>query len=443
MTLMERARSVEQMREREQEARPRLTVEDLRQGVLKRISMEDLMRIVKENPERARSELRAACRQTFVDVRWSELDYDEKRRLVDDLVATVFGFGPIESLLNDETVTEIMINGAAGVYYEREGKIHRSSLAFESDEQVRIMIDRIVGPLGRRIDESSPMVSARLPQGHRMHAIIPPISPDGPVVTIRMFAKRVMTLEEMVERGSFDSSMQTLLDWAVKARKNVVVSGGTGSGKTTLLNALSCRIPHDERILTIEDSAELKFTEHPHVVRLEARQRNAEGTGEVTIRDLVINALRMRPDRIVVGECRGGEALDMLQAMGTGHDGSLTTLHANSTRDVVERMVTLVRYAVDLPVDAIEAQIGNAFDLVVQTSRAASGARYVAEVAEARFDYETRRCQIIPLYRRLPHEEEGVWLSAPSWLHEVEEKRVATAEEVSRWSSVLCADSDQ
>jgi pilus assembly protein CpaF len=260
------------------------------------------------------------------------------------------------------------------VFIERKGRLQAvPDIAFETHEQVRSLIDRILSPLGRRIDESSPLVSARLPQGHRVHAVLPPLALDGPHLTIRAFTQRVLTLEELQSGESFEAAVAQLLRWAVAARKSLAVIGGTGSGKTTLLNALSIHIPEGERIITIEDAAELKFNEHPHVVRLEARAANAEGLGEVSIRELVVNALRMRPDRIIVGECRADEAIDMLQAMNTGHDGSLTTLHANSPHEAVDRLVTMVRYAVDLPLDAIEAQIGNAFDLFVQTARLPHG----------------------------------------------------------------------
>lgn len=434
--LLERARMVEDARKQPVEE-VRLTVDDLRRSVWRHVSLDSVRRMMEENPERAKAELRAACKQAFVDANWAQLDFEEKQRLVNELLDHVFGMGPLESLIRDESVTEIMVNGAKSVYCERNGKLERCGFAFSSDDQVRMLIDRILGPLGRRIDEASPMVSARLPQGHRVHAVLPPLALDGPALTIRAFARKVLTLDEMVRRGSFDDRMARLLRWAVLARKSIAVSGGTGSGKTTLLNALSCEIPHGERIVTIEDAAELKFETHPHVVRLEARPRNAEGIGEVTIRDLVINSLRMRPDRIVVGECRGGEALDMLQAMNTGHDGSLTTLHANSSRDVVERMVTMVRYAVDLPVDAIEAQIGSAFDLVVHVARSSAGMRYVAEVIEVGFDRDLRRCSMRRLYSRSSGENCGSWEACPAWLDELPERGLASDEEVTAWKQRL------
>ncbi len=411
----------------------RLTTEELRRAVHKKVPFESIATIMADSPERARNELRAACRQVLSDTRWSQLSSVEKARLTEELIDLVFGMGPIEGLIYDESVTEIMVNGARSIYFERDGKLHRSNLAFESDEQVRVLIDRIIGPLGRRIDESSPMVNARLPQGHRVNAVIPPLALDGSLLTIRAFTRHVMTLEEMAAGGSFNQDVMTFLRWLIVARKNVVVSGGTGSGKTTMLNALSCLISHDERIITVEDSAELKFLDHPHVVRLEARPRNAEGEGEVTIRDLVTNALRMRPDRIIVGECRGGEALDMLQAMNTGHDGSLTTLHANTPVDVIDRMVTMVHYAVNLPVEAIEAQIGSAFDYIVQVARAPDGGRYVSEISEVFFDRETRRCEISGVYSRDPRKAEGVWHHTPSLFKDLVSHDLATQEEVRSW----------
>lgn len=435
MTLMERVRVAQDLSAHAHaaEGAGRCSVEDLRREVQKRISLEAIAVVMASNPERARNELRTACRGVLAEARWADLSPAEKSRLVEELVDVVFGMGPIEGLIYDESITEIMVNGSRSVYFERDGKLERSELSFESDEQVRVLIDRIIGPLGRRIDESSPMVDARLPQGHRVNAVIPPVSPDGPVLTIRAFSRRVMTLEEMVRRGSFDDDMRIFLGWLVTARKNVVVSGGTGSGKTTLLNALSCLIPHTERVITIEDSAELKFEEHPHVVRLEARPRNAEGEGEITIRDLVVNALRMRPDRIIVGECRAGEALDMLQAMNTGHEGSLTTLHANSPEDVVERMVTMVRYAVNLPIDAIEAQIGSAFDFIVQVAREPGGKRYMAQIAEVSFNRAERCCVIERVYEHEMFAEVGAWQRRPAVLDELIERRVALEQEVKAW----------
>ena len=279
------------------------------------------------------------------------------------------------------------------------------------------------------------MVDARLPQGHRVNAVIPPIAPDGPVLTIRKFASRVLTLEDLQAKGCMPEEVLTLLMWAVRARKSIAVSGGTGAGKTTLLNALSCCIPESERIITIEDSAELRFLTHPDVVRMEARPANAEGRGRVTIRDLVTNALRMRPDRIVVGECRGPEALDMLQAMNTGHEGSLTTLHANSPGEVVSRLTTMVRYAADIPVEVVEAYIARALNVVVQMTRGLDGRRYISQVACMGYDEESRRPVVEPVYR-VPlgaPEGAGEWLRAPAWVDDLPVLGVAETQEVESW----------
>lgn len=397
------------------------------------VPIDDIATMMFESPDRARNELKSACRRAFEDPVWATLSDERRRGLVDELIDATFGFGPLEALLADGSVTEIMVNGPQDIYYERDGRLFRSDQSFPDEEHIRALIDRVLGPLGRRIDEASPLVNARLPEGHRVHAVIPPLAIDGPVLTIRKFAQRVMTLEDMQTAGSLDQVMLRFLTWTVRARKSIAVSGGTGSGKTTLLNALSCVLPEDERIITIEDSAELRFLEHAHVVRLEARPRNAEGTGEVTIRDLVTNALRMRPDRIVVGECRGPEALDMLQAMNTGHDGSLTTLHANSPADAVARLATMVRYAVDLPVDVIEANVASAFDVVVQTARALDGSRFVSEVAEFSFDEDRRRCVVKSLFRRAVSQRRGTWVAAPSWLDDLVERGVAEEGEVKSW----------
>lgn len=414
-------------------------LEQLKEHIQAFVSIDEIAAIMAQQPSRARNELKSACRQAFEGAAWAGVSERERQRLTDDLIDTVFGFGPLEPLLADESVTEVMVNGPSDVFFERDGRLCRSGQRFADEGQLRALIDRVLGPLGRRVDEASPMVNARLPEGHRVHVIIPPLALDGPVMTVRKFAKRVMTLDDMQATGSFDDTVRTFLVWAVRTRKSIAVSGGTGSGKTTLLNALSCELSPSERIITIEDSAELRFLEHPHVVRLEARPRNAEGTGEVTIRDLVINALRMRPDRIVVGECRGAEALDMLQAMNTGHDGSLTTLHANSPSDVVSRLATMVRYAVDLPVDVIESNVASAFDVVVQTARALDGSRFVSDVAELAYDGEKRCCAVRALFARGVAEPVGRWAALPSWIDEVAEKGVAGFEEVERWKRSSCS----
>jgi len=290
--------------------------------------------------------------------------------------------GPIEDLLADESVTEIMVNGPAHVYVERHGRLELTDLQFLDDASVMAVIERIVSPLGRRIDESQPYVDSRLADGSRVNAIIPPLALSGPTVTIRKFAKRALTVEDFIRYGTWTHNAAEFMRACVRMRKNIIVAGGTGSGKTTLLNLLSGFIPEAERIVTVEDAAELKLVQ-PHVVRLEARPPNIEGRGAVTIRDLVKNCLRMRPDRIIVGECRGGEALDMLQAMNTGHDGSLTTVHANSPRDVISRLETMVLMSgMELPSRAIREQIASAVDIVIHESRLADGSRKVVAISE-------------------------------------------------------------
>jgi pilus assembly protein CpaF len=310
------------------------------------------------------------------------LSRQERQRLFEQIVAEILGFGPIEPLLADESITEIMVNGPNKIYIERKGKLEKVNLTFESDDHLMRIIDRIVSPLGRRIDESSPYVDARLPDGSRVNAIIPPLALNGPTLTIRKFSKTPLTVDDLIRFGSITPEAVEFLRACVIARLNIIVSGGTGSGKTTFLNILSGFIPDDERIITVENAAELQLRQE-HVVTLESRPANIEGKGEVSIRDLVINCLRMRPDRIVVGECRGGEALDMLQAMNTGHDGSLTTAHANSPRDTLSRLETMVLMAgMDLPVRAIREQVASAVDLIIQQSRMQDGSRKVINITE-------------------------------------------------------------
>ncbi|MDE2246739.1 MAG: Flp pilus assembly complex ATPase component TadA [Xanthomonadaceae bacterium] len=302
--------------------------------------------------------------------------------LIEAAVNEAVGLGPLESLLADDTVSEIMVNRYDQIFVERAGKLQESEIVFSSDQAVQSAIERIVAPLGRRIDESSPMVDGRLKDGSRVNAVIPPLSLKGPSLTIRKFSKRKLQAQDMVNYGSATMDMMNFLKLAVEQRKNVLISGGTGSGKTTLLNILSNYIPDDERVVTVEDAAELKLSQ-PNLVSLEARPANVEGKGLVSIRDLVRNCLRMRPDRIVVGECRGGEALDMLQAMNTGHDGSLTTVHANAPRDTLARLEVMVLMAgMDLPVAAIRQQIASAIDLIVQQQRMSDGTRKITHISE-------------------------------------------------------------
>ncbi|MBM7623019.1 CpaF family protein [Sporohalobacter salinus] len=306
----------------------------------------------------------------------------DKRKVIQDIIDEIIGFGPINGLLEDPEVTEVMVNGPSQVYVERDGKLVLTDVKFRDDEHVIHIIEKIVAPLGRRIDESSPMVDARLPDGSRVNAIIPPLALNGPTITIRKFSEDPFAVEDLVNFGTMTEEMAQFLEACVKVRLNVVVAGGTGSGKTTTLNVLSSFIPEEERIVTIEDAAELQLVQD-HVVSLETRPPNVEGKGAVTMRELVKNSLRMRPDRIVVGEVRGGEALDMLQAMNTGHDGSLTTGHANSPRDMLSRLETMVMMAgMELPVKAIRDQIASAVDLIVQQSRLRDGSRKIVKVTE-------------------------------------------------------------
>ncbi len=326
----------------------------------------------------------------------------QRRRFVTELRADLLGHGPLEPLLSDPDVTEVMCNRYDEVWVERDGRVERTDVRFTDEDQYRQVIERIVTAVGRRVDESSPMVDARLPDGSRVNVILPPLALRGPTLTIRRFSEEPLTVQDLINFGSLSQDLALFLEACVAAECNVLVSGGTASGKTTLLNVLSRFIPEHERIITIEDSAELRL-QQPHVVPLETRPANAEGAGQVAIRDLVRNALRMRPDRIVVGECRGGEALDMLQAMNTGHDGSLTTVHANSPRDAISRLETLVLMGeLDLPQRAIREQIAAAVDVIVQVERLPDGSRKVISVQEVQgmedatillqevFDYEPR-----------------------------------------------------
>jgi pilus assembly protein CpaF len=332
--------------------------------------------------EDAMGELVAEHLANFFDSEDIQFEPEQRARLAQEITDDLLRHGPIEPFLTDPSVNEVMVNGCRSIYIERKGKLILTKTQFASEAQLRRVIERIVGRVGRRIDESSPMVDARLPDGSRVNAIVPPLAVDGPTLTIRKFTADGFTIDDLVRTKSVTPEVAGLLEVCVRGRLNILVSGGTGSGKTTLLNILSSFIPVDERIVTIEDAVELRLRQ-PHVIRLESRPPNVEGKGAVLIRDLVRNSLRMRPDRIVVGECRGGETLDMLQAMNTGHDGSLSTLHANSPRDALSRIETMVLMAgMDLPVRAIREQVASAVDLIVQVARLRDGSRRVTHLSE-------------------------------------------------------------
>lgn len=350
----------------------------------------------------------AALAESVIQEESVALSPGERQGLLDEIIDEVLGFGPITGLLNDPEISEIMVNGPHQVFVERNGKLELTDVVFRDDSHVMHVIERIVAPLGRRIDESMPMVDARLPDGSRVNAIIPPLALNGPTITIRKFSKDPLTVEDLIAFGTMTPELAEFLRACVEVRLNIVISGGTGSGKTTLLNVLSSFIPADERIVTIEDAAELQLRQ-AHVVSLESRPPNIEGTGAITIRDLVRNALRMRPDRIVVGEVRGGEALDMLQAMNTGHDGSLTTGHANSPRDMLSRLETMVLMAgMDLPVRAIREQIAGAVDLIIQQSRLRDGSRRIVQVTEVQgMEGDTITLQDIFVFHQFGIDENG------------------------------------
>jgi pilus assembly protein CpaF len=359
----------------------------------------DLMRM---EDEQLRAETESLIRE-IIGKEAALPDTLDRQQLVRDVLNEAVGLGPLEGLLADDSITEIMVNRFDEIYIERSGRLERHPTIFTSDRAVLGVIERIVAPIGRRIDESSPMVDARLKDGSRVNAIIPPLAIKGPALTIRKFSRRALSADDLIGFGALSPGMAEFMRLAVLHRKNIVISGGTGSGKTTLLNVLSNFIPDGERIITIEDAAELRLA-HSHLISLEARPANAEGRGQIAIRDLVKNALRMRPDRIVVGECRGGEALDMLQAMNTGHDGSLTTLHANSPRDALARLETLVLMAgMDLPLTAIRDQVVSAVDLIIQQARLADGRRVITGIVEVT-GIESGKIQLQELFR---YEQQG------------------------------------
>jgi pilus assembly protein CpaF len=341
----------------------------------------DLSRVSDLEGDTLRREIRLVV-ERLCDTENPLLNRMERERLIDEVLDETFGFGPLEVLLKDPTISDILVNGPHKIFVERRGKMEKSDVKFRDNEHLMQIIDRIVSKVGRRVDETSPMVDARLPDGSRVNAIIPPLALDGPSVSIRRFGANPLKLEDLLNYKAFTPEMAMLMEACIKARLNIVISGGTGCGKTTLLNTLSSFIPHEERIVTIEDAAELQLQQE-HVVRLETRPPNIEGKGAITTRDLVRNALRMRPERIIIGECRGGETLDMLQAMNTGHAGSMTTLHANTPRDAQARLETMIMMAgMELPIKAMRQQISSAVDVMIQANRLQGGPRKVTSITE-------------------------------------------------------------
>jgi pilus assembly protein CpaF len=341
----------------------------------------DLSRVSDLAGDTLRREIRLVV-ERLCDTENPLLNRMERERLIDEVLDETFGFGPLEMLLKDPTISDILVNGPHKIYVERRGKLEKTDVKFRDNDHLLQIIDRIVSKVGRRVDETSPMVDARLPDGSRVNAIIPPLALDGPTMSIRRFGANPLKLEDLLNFKAFTPEMALLMEAAIKARLNIVISGGTGCGKTTLLNTLSSFIPQDERIVTIEDAAELQLQQE-HVVRLETRPPNIEGKGAITTRDLVRNALRMRPERIIIGECRGGESLDMLQAMNTGHAGSMTTLHANTPRDAQARLETMIMMAgMELPIKAMRQQISSAVDIIIQANRLQGGPRKITSITE-------------------------------------------------------------
>jgi pilus assembly protein CpaF len=371
------------------------------------INRMDLTKLGTLSPDQVHAEV-SRLAETVLAQEAMPLSASERERLVNDVQHELFGLGPLEPLLKDPTISDILVNSHDTIYIERRGRIEPTSVRFKDDEHLRRVIERIVSSVGRRIDESSPMVDARLQDGSRVNAIIPPLSIDGPVLSIRRFGADPLRMSMLIEKQALTKDIADMLQMVVHARLNVLISGGTGAGKTTLLNALSAFIPENERIVTIEDSAELQL-QQPHVVRLETRPPNIEGRGEVTQRDLVRNSLRMRPDRIVIGEVRGGEAIDMLQAMNTGHDGSLTTIHANTPRDALARLETMIQMTgMRLSDRAMRQQVASAINLVVQAARLSDGSRRVTSISEITgMEGETITMQEIFMYERTGVDKEG------------------------------------
>jgi pilus assembly protein CpaF len=367
----------------------------------------DLSRVSDLEGDTLRREIRMVV-ERLCDTENPLLNRMERERLIDEVLDETFGFGPLEVLLKDPTISDILVNGPHKIYVERRGKLEKTDVKFRDGEHLLQIIDRIVSKVGRRVDETSPMVDARLPDGSRVNAIIPPLALDGPSMSIRRFGANPLKLEDLLNYKAFTPEMAMLMEACIKARLNILISGGTGCGKTTLLNTLSSFIPSDERIVTIEDAAELQL-QQDHVVRLETRPPNIEGKGSITTRDLVRNALRMRPERIIIGECRGAESLDMLQAMNTGHSGSMTTLHANSPRDAQARLETMIMMAgMELPIKAMRQQISSAVDLIIQANRLQGGPRKVTSLTEVmNMEQDVIIMQDVFRYRQLGIDQNG------------------------------------
>ncbi len=405
----------------------------LKRELMRRLGLATVADMVgASDADKARDELRVTCQAILNEERFSGLSDAERESVVRRVLDEVVGLGPIQPLLDDASISEVMINGCAAIYYERAGRLHLSEVRFESADQIMMVIDRILAPLGRRLDKSSPLVNARLANGDRVNAVAVPIAIDGPYVTIRKFSNRITSMARLVELGSVPPWYAILLSWAVRVRQDIAVAGGTGSGKTTLLNALSCEIDHGERVITIEDSAELRFDRRAHVVRMEARDASIEGTGEVTIRDLVKNALRQRPDRIVVGEVRGAEAIDMLQAMNTGHDGSLTTLHSGTAEEAVLRLVLMARFGMDLPASIIEEQVATALDLIVMSARRSDGSRRITSLSQVG-RAKDGSVQLTELVSYSTADDCWHLEQEPAFVERSVEEGLLDGEEVSRW----------
>lgn len=407
----------------------------LKKDLIEHLGLQTVARMAKQKDVSfAREELRVAAETLLNTGSYPEISSQDVPELIAQVLNEIVGLGPLQPLLDDPTITEVMVNGCGSLFYECAGRMYAAEQVFETSEQILLVVDRILSPLGRRLDEKNPLVNARLSNGDRVNVVGSPIALDAPCVTIRKFSDRICSLDELVGLGSLPSWYAKLLRWAVRCRQDIAVAGGTGSGKTTLLNALSCEIDHGERIVTIEDSAELRFESHPHVVQLEAREASLEGSGAISIRDLVRNALRMRPDRIVVGEVRGEETIDMLQAMNTGHDGSLTTLHAGTADEAILRLVLMARFGMDLPAAIIEEQVATALDLIVMSTRLADGSRCITSLSEVTRAPDSG----VQLYECVSFDRaRKTWQlkRVPTFVSEALEAGVLNLEEVKAWEA--------